>query len=141
MATDMEKTVKDWIAAWNSHDVVKAMRFYTDDCTVENVAAGTARHGKNEATANLKTTFVDTPDFKLEQKATFISENGVCGEVIMSGTPVRSSNPAIPVTGKHYSVRVAYLTEWEKGKIKRHSVYWDNVAIMQQLGLMPGSPK
>jgi steroid delta-isomerase-like uncharacterized protein len=141
MATDMEKMVKDWFAAWNSHDTEKIGRFYTDDCIFEGVAMGAVCHGKNELTAYIKSMVIDYPDLKIEQKATFSSENWVSGEVIMSGTQVHSSNPAIPATGKRFSVRGAYISEWQKGKIKRHSYYQDQLAVMQQLGLMPGPSK
>lgn len=140
MATDVEKVVKDWFAAWNSRDVEKIARFYADDCMYESVATGNIYHGKNELIANFKTYFTNYPDFRIEQKATFYCKNAVCGEVIISGTQVHSSNPAIPATGKSFSIRGAYISEWQKGKVKRHSYYQNQLTVMQQLGLMPGVP-
>ena len=100
-------------------------------------------HNEERVIANAiaAATAIDYPDFEIEQKATFYSENAVCGEVIMSGTQVHSSNPAIPATGKPFSARGAYISEWQNGKIKRHAYYQDMVTVMQQLGLMPTLPK
>jgi len=141
MAIDMTKLATGWFAAWNSRDPEKIAQFYTDDCIFEVVAEGAVCNGKNELTAYIKGMAIDYPDFKIEQKATFYSENAACGEVIMSGTQVHSSNPAIPATGKPFSARGAYISEWQKGKVKRHAYYEDYMTIMQQLGLMPTPPK
>jgi|WetSurMetagenome_2_1015567.scaffolds.fasta_scaffold346258_1 steroid delta-isomerase-like uncharacterized protein len=142
MAADLKKLFKDWMAAWDSLDTEKISQFYTDDCIYDNVATGLAFHGKKEFIAGIKITFKDIPDFKVEIKTAFYSENAVCGEFTMSGTQAHSSNPAIPSSGKHFSLPVAFITEWQQDKLKRHTVYYDFRAFMQQLGLMPGvSPK
>jgi len=140
MATVKEKLVKDWYAAWNAHDIDKTLAFYTDDCLYEGVAAGTIAHGKQELAANLKRSFTDYPNSKLDFSYTFYSENVVCGEFVMSATQVHSSNPAIPMTGKSFSVRGGYFSEWQNDKVKRHTIYYDNLAIMRQLGIMPAPP-
>ena len=140
MAIIKEKLVKDWYAAWNSHDVEKTLGFYTDDCMYDSVGTGQVVHGKKELAGYLKTMFNDFPDSKLDFKSTFYSENIVCGEFLLSATQAHSSNPAIPMTGKSYSVRGAYVSEWQNDKVKRHTVYQDYLTIMRQLGLMPNVP-
>jgi steroid delta-isomerase-like uncharacterized protein len=140
MVTDMKKLVKDWFVAWNSGDAEKLVKFYTDDCLYEMVARGAVYHGKNELATYYKNSLANYTNQKLEQKATFYSENAVCGEFVLSGTQVHSNNPAIPA-GKTFSERGAYISEWQNGKVKRHSVYTDYLTIMQQLGQMPASAK
>ena len=137
MAKDMKDIVKDWFTAWNSHDVNKLAAFYADDCIYEQVQIGTVCNGKKEFTENVSAMFADFPDVKIEQKFTLISENAVCGEVVISGTQAHSSDPAIQATGKSFSARGAYVSEWQNGITKRHSFYADGMTIMQQLGLMP----
>ena len=134
MAIDMEKLVKDWFAAWNSRDAEKIARFYTDDGIFEEVPTGKVSRGKNELIATFKNIFIDYPDLKCEQKATFYSPNAVCGEFVMSGTHAHGTNPTT-AAGKHISVRVAYIVELQKDKIKRHADYFDGLTIGQQLGL------
>ena len=140
MAIIREKLVKDWYAAWNSGNLEKVSEFYTDDCIYENAATGEVRHGKKEMAASLQNLIADYPDFKLEFKSTFYSENAVCGEYIMSATFVHSSNPDIPANGKKFAVRGAYISEFQNEKAKRHTIYQDYLTTMRQLGLMPTPP-
>ena len=135
-----EKVVQDWYSAWNSHDIEKILGFYTDDCLYEGVAMGTVAHGKQELVANLKRIFTDYPDTRLDFSSTFYCENVVSGEFVMSGTQAHSSNPAIPMTGKSFSVRGGYFSEWQNGKVKRHAVYQDYLTVMRQFGLIPSPP-
>ena len=135
MAIDKEKLMKDWFAAWNTRDAESIARFYRDDGIFEEVPTGKVSRGKNELIATLKNIFIDYPDLKCEQKATFYSPNAVCGEFVMSGTHAHSSDPAVPATGKNISVRVAYILELQKDKIKQHTIYFDGFTLRQQLGL------
>ena len=135
MAIDKEKLVKDWFKAWNSRDAENIARFYADDGIFEEVPTGKVFRGKNELIAAFKNIFIDYPDLKCEQKATFYSPNAVCGEFVMSGTHAHSTGPAVPATGKNMSVRVAYIIELQKDKVKRHTDYFDALTIRQQLGL------
>ncbi len=136
MTVDKKKLVRDWFAAWNSCDAANIARFYTDDGTFEEVASGKLSRGRDELVATFKGIFVDYPDLKCEQRDTFYCPAAVCGEFVMSGTHASGADPAAPSAGKRISVRVGYLVELEKGKIKRHADYFDRLTIGQQLGLI-----
>jgi steroid delta-isomerase-like uncharacterized protein len=140
MSMVKENLVKDWYAAWNSHDIEKTLAFYTEDCLFESVAPGRFLHGKKELSDYLTILFKEFPDSKLDFTSTCHFENTVCGEFIMTGTQAYSSNPAIPMTGKSISVRGSYFSEWDNNKVKRHTVYEDYLTIMRQLGVMPSPP-
>jgi steroid delta-isomerase-like uncharacterized protein len=129
MAVDLKKLFNSWMAAWDSLDAEKIGQCYTDDCIYENVATELVCHGKKEFIASTKASFKDIPDLKVKIKTAFYSENAVCGEFTMSGTHTAS--------GKHFSVPVAYITEWQQDKLKRHVLYYDFRAFVQQLGLKP----
>jgi len=141
MATDMEKMMKDYIAAWNSHDVNKILSFFTDDCVYEDAALGVVNHGKKELRAFAKFIFTDMPDFKLEIKSAFSAGDWAVDEAVMTGTFAHSSIPGMQATGKRFSVRAASIRELRKGKISRNTDYWDRVTYMQQVGAMPAPPK
>ena len=142
MATDMEKLVEDWFAAWNSRDSEKLGRFYTDDAVFDHVASGRVFRGKNELLAFFKATFIEYPDFKIEQKVAFYSANAVCSEVVVSGTHAHSTDPAVIAASKHFSVRGAAINEWKNGKVKRTTYYEDELTVLRQLSLIPNiSPK
>jgi steroid delta-isomerase-like uncharacterized protein len=136
MAVDKEKLVKNWFAAWNSRDPEEISRFYADDGIFDHVPSGKVSHGKDELIATFTGIFIDYPDLRCEQKATFYSPNAVCGEFIMSGTHARSSDPQDPASGKHISVRVGYIVEMQGDKLKRHTDYFDQLTIGQQLGMI-----
>jgi steroid delta-isomerase-like uncharacterized protein len=141
MATDVEKMMKDYMAAWNSHDVDKILSFFTDDCVYEDVATGVVNHGKKELISWANNLFTNMPDFQIEIKSGFGAGDWGGSEWVMTGTHAHSSNPAIPATGKRFSVRGASITEFQKGKISRNTDYWSLATFLQQVGLMPAPPK
>jgi len=141
MATDLEKMMNDYFAAWNTHDVEKMLSFFTDDIVYEDVAMGKVNRGKKELKDGISYTFVDFSDFKLEIKSSFIAGDRGAVEWVMSGAFVHSSVPGLRATGKRFSVRGASIIEFRKGKISRGSDYWDRATLDQQVGLMPGPPR
>jgi len=141
MATDVEKMMKDYFAAFNSHDVNKFLSFFTDDCVYEDAALGVVWHGKKELNGVINSVFTNVPDLKHEMKSAFGAGDWAGSEWVGTGTHFHSSNSAVPATGKHSSVRGASIIEMRKGKISRNTDYWDRVTFMQQIGLMPAPSK
>ncbi|MBL7209749.1 MAG: ester cyclase [Dehalococcoidia bacterium] len=139
MATDIERTMKDYLAAWNSHDVDKILSFFTDDCIYEDVAAGNVSRGKEELKAFISFTFAAFPDFKLDSKSVFGAGDWGASEWVMSGTQA-GDLPGIPATGKSFSARGASIMELHKGKLSRNTDYWNFASFLQQVGLLPGPP-
>ena len=140
MASDVEKIVKGGHEAWNSHDPDKVVSVYTDDCVCDSVPMGVVFHGKDEVKALAKQLSTDYPDFHYEPKSWFASGNKVASEWVWTGTHKHSSNPAIPATGKRFSVRGVSILELRQGKMSRATFYWNLADLMQQLGLMPKAP-
>jgi len=139
MATDVERMLEDYLAAWNSHDVEKIASFFTDDCVYEDVAMGAVNRGKEQVKAFVSGTFTAFPDFKLERTSSFVAGDWRGAEWIMSGTHT-GDIPGLPVTGKSFSTRGASITELHEGKIRRNSDYWNLASFLQQLGLLPEAP-
>ena len=140
MANDIEKMIKGWAAAWNSHDADKTISFYTDDCVLEDNGMGGVSHGKKEMVAFCKSVFVDFPDMSIRSKLLCKTGNRVALEWTMTGTQAHSSNPAIKATGKSISAKGASIIEIHNGKIKRETFYYNTLTVMQQLGAIPGKP-
>lgn len=134
-----------YIAAWASHDVEKIASYFTDDCVYEDLALGVVLHGKEGLKAFVNSTFAAYPDLKFEPKSSFVSALGRFGfgragaEWIMSGTHRGDLHihglPILPATGRSFSVRGVSVIEMRKGKIKRHSDYYDNASVLRQLGV------
>jgi steroid delta-isomerase-like uncharacterized protein len=140
MTNDLEKIIKDWTAAWNSHDLDKTISLYTDDCVLED-NLDVVCHGKKELVAFCKSTFIDFPDLRLESKSLFNTVNWVALEWTMTGIQAHSSNAATPATGKSVSVRGASIIEIHNGKIRRETYYYNVLTVMRQLGLIHGMPQ
>jgi len=136
MATDMERMLRDYAAAWSSGDVEKVVFFLTDDCVIENVGSGTAYRGQEEIKAWVRGNFASTPDFKIEVISLFVAGDWVGVEWIQSGT-YTGEVAGTEVTGKHFSGRGASIIELREGKIRREAIYWDSLSFLRQLGVMP----
>lgn len=135
MLNDIEKMLKDYIAAWNSHDVEKIATFFTEDGVHEDVAVGSVFHGKNELKAGISPLFAACPDFNLEVKAFFGIADWLAQEWVMSGTQTGNfGGIGIPATGKSFSIRGASITKLREGKIARNTDYWNLTSMLQQLG-------
>lgn len=141
MATDLEKMMNDYVAAWNSHDVERIVSFFTDDGVYEDVSLGKVNRGKKEVKDFISSMFVDFPDFKIEMKSSFFTRDRGAAEWVMSGTFAHSSISGLPATGKSFSERGVSVNEFRKNKISRNSDYWNMASFLQQVGLMPGPQK
>jgi len=139
MATDVKKTFRDYIEAWNSHDLERIVSYVTDDIVFEDVAMARVMRGREELKGFGKDSFVAFPDFKIELKVIFTSGNWAGAEWFMSGTFLGDS-PGLSPTGKSFSVRGASICELRGGKLKRESLYYDGLTFLQALGVMPGMP-
>jgi steroid delta-isomerase-like uncharacterized protein len=135
MTTDIDKMFKDYIAAWNSHDVEKIAAFFTENGIHEDVAVGSVFHGRNELKAGINPLFVACPDLKLELKSLFGTADWVAQEWTMTGTQTGAfSGLGIPATGKIFSIRGASITKLRGRKIARNTDYWNLISMLQQLG-------
>ena len=135
MTADIEKMIKNYIAAWNSHDAKKIASFFTEDGVHEDIAIGSVYHGRNELKAGLIPLFAACPDFKLEIKSLFSTTDFVAQEWVMTGTQTGALDGlGIPATGKSFSIQGASITKLRRGKIARNTDYWNLMSMLQQLG-------
>jgi steroid delta-isomerase-like uncharacterized protein len=97
---------------------------------------GVINRGKEEVKAFLNEFFNSTPDISLEINAAFIAGDWGASEWVMSGTNL-SDFMGFPASGKRYTFRGASITEYENGKIRRNTDYYDFTSILQQVGYLP----
>jgi steroid delta-isomerase-like uncharacterized protein len=133
--------IKEYTAAWNSHDAEKLASFFTDDCVYEEVALGKITRGKEEFKAFINGFFAAFPDTNFELTSNFNSGNWYCAEWVWTGTH-KGPMAGLPATGRRFAVRGVSVGELEEGKIKRNSEYYNKMDLLQQLGikLVPASP-
>jgi steroid delta-isomerase-like uncharacterized protein len=137
MATDIELWVKEEEEAWSSQDVEKILSYYTDDCVYEDLAIEKVSRGKDEVRAFCENALRAFPDFKVETKSFFYSGNQICIEGVMTAT-YKADIPGLPpANGKAYSVRAAHICQLREGKAFRVTDYYNLMAVMTQLGMLP----
>jgi steroid delta-isomerase-like uncharacterized protein len=121
MAEKTQKTIHELIAAISSHDVEKMASLFTEDCLYEDVALGSAMHGREALKTGYRNLFSSIPDFKLELESLFIADDWVGSEWVMTGTPI---------TGENFSIRGASISQLQGGKIKRNADYYDPASLL-----------
>jgi len=132
----IEKIFQAYTDAWNSHDVKKIAAFFTENGIHEDLAIGSIYRGKDELKAGISPLFAACPDFKLELRSLFDSNDWVGQEWVMTGTQSGAFRAlGIPTTGKKFLIRGASITKLSRGKIARNTDYWNLMSMLQQRGL------
>ncbi len=70
----------------------------------------------------------------------FASEDQVVVEFIGRGTntgPLHMPTGDIPATGRHLELSFCEVIQCRNGKIVNFHIYFDNMTLLQQLGLVP----
>jgi steroid delta-isomerase-like uncharacterized protein len=127
--------LREWAAAWSSHDLDRVASLFTDDCIYEDVTMNVVNRGKDQLKAFGAAFFAALPDFRIELTEFFTSGDRGSMEWVMSGTH-RGDLPGIPATGEPVSLRGCTICELRGGKIRRNSDYWDMATFLKQIGHM-----
>ena len=120
---------------WSAHDLDRLLPLFTDDVVYEDVTMGVVNRGRSQLRAFAEAFFSGFPDITFELRSSVANGAGGSGEWIMRGTH-RGDLPGMPATGKRMEVRGASTFEFEGGRIRRCSDYWDMATFLKQLGLM-----
>jgi len=132
-AVEGTDVIRDYAAAWCSHDVNSLLAVFTNDCIFEDVTLGVTNRGKEELKAFAETFFRFAPDLRLEVAHSAIGREFAACEWVFSGTQ-RMEFMGKPANGKRWSFRGVSFIELADGKIKRLSDYWNLSAFLEQLG-------
>jgi steroid delta-isomerase-like uncharacterized protein len=121
--------------AENSHDVEKLIALVTDDIVIEDVPFvpfGMVMKGKDGVRQGYAFFFEAAPDYKIEPKSWVTSDKSFASEWVLTATQ-KGDFPGIPASGKRFSIRGCSFGEFENGKLKRKSDYWDYASLKKQL--------
>jgi steroid delta-isomerase-like uncharacterized protein len=136
MATNSnDNLLKQIIEAENSHDIEKLVALVTDDVVIEDVPFvpfGMVMKGKDGVRQGYAGFIEATPDFKREPKCWVTSDKSFASEWVLTATQ-KGDLPAIPASGKHFSIRGCSFGEFENGKLKGRRNYWDYSTLTKQL--------
>jgi steroid delta-isomerase-like uncharacterized protein len=128
--------VNNLFAAWNSHNVEQAAKFYAEDYVGTDVAQATPQQGRD----GVKTFFAGylkaIPDFFFTVEDIVADGNRVVVAWNVRGTH-QGALMNIPPTGRPVSSRgVAWLT-LQDGHVQRATYIWDLAGLLRSIGLLP----
>ena len=130
------------IAAWNAHDVERALAVFPDDVVWIDVSSPQPLRGKDAIGQYLQSWFTAFPDLNITIKNRVATEDQIANEIEFVGTnngplQLAPGAPAIPATGRKVTGKGTYFVRFKDGKpVEVHS-YPDAAGMMMQLGLMP----
>ncbi len=133
---------EEFLAAWDTHDVDRALAILSDDVVWQDVGNPTPMRGKAAVRPYLQSWFTAFPDLKSEVKNRVVTEDQVASEVAFTGTntgplQMAAGAPAMPATGKQVNGKGTYFLRIRNGKAVEVHTYPDTAGLMMQLGMMP----
>ena len=138
---DNIQVAQKWIEALNAHDVSQFDK-YRGPGYLFDVPDFPGPVGVDEEITFTQAIFEAFPDMRFDAKQTIAQGDFVVMNGVMAGThdgPLAMPNgQTVPATGKKATVPLSDTFEVANGKIVRNSLYYDNLGMMVQLGLMPG---
>jgi predicted ester cyclase len=136
---DAQQVGADFVAAFNDHDESRIRELNAENSVVE--APGDVHVEGREATTQYAMAWLNAfPDARLNVKNEFVSGDWVVQEFTFEGTHEGTlSGPAgeIPATHRRLNGRGVQIFRVEGDAVVDTRLYFDQVQIMTQLGLMP----
>ena len=127
--------------AINERDIPKMLEFFTDD-VVWSQPFGEPVVGRAEADRLLHEMYAMMPDlrFDLDTDNLLVSQDGTHAASVwrLTGTMTGVAKPFdYQPTGRSATVQGACVYQFQDGRIARHTILYDGLDLMQQLGLLP----
>ena len=125
---------------FNAHDFSRLDEAISPEFVNHNGAPGTPKgpEGQRQVQERLYAAF---PDMRFEIEDVFTSENRIAVLGWMNGTQEGQFGP-FPPKGQSFRVRQIHTFSFdEAGLLTEHLAVRDDVAMLQQLGHMPGPPQ
>ncbi|GAC1484641.1 MAG: ester cyclase [Solirubrobacteraceae bacterium] len=138
--SDPKAVIDRALQAWRARDAEAFARCYAEDATI-HAPGGVELRGPEGAKQFLATWNEGVPD----NDVTLTNEH-VCGSVLVqeavftgthTGALQAPNGEVIPATGRSLSARYAEVFEIEGDRIASDRLYFDQVELLIQLGLMP----
>lgn len=133
------KVAAEALAAFNAHDEARMRALYSDDATLE--APGEVRIEGGDGAVGYAMAWLNAfPDARLEVHDEVAAGDWVVQRFTFSGTHdelLASPTGDIPATHRRIDGRGLQMLRISGGKIAEEHLYFDQVQVMTQLGLMP----
>jgi predicted ester cyclase len=137
--TDPRQVSEENVAALNAHDLDRLRATYADDARLD-APGPTSLKGGDAAREYVAVWLRAFPDARQTVLNAFAAGDWVVQEFLFEGThtgTLDSPDGEIPPTNRRASGRGVQIQRIENGAIAEERVYFDQVEILTQLGLMP----
>lgn len=122
---------------WNKHNTKLIDELFTSDAVIHNPQDPTVAKGPLGAKASVETYLTAFPDLKITIEKEICDGDYVVQHLRAIGTNTGQLN-GMPATGKKSNVTGSMTTKFDhNGKIVEVWSFFDNLGLMQQLGVIP----
>ena len=129
--------------ALNAHDAAKIGELLAEDVSYWEANLPAPIKGRKAVEDHFRENWKPFPDASIRSINRIVSGEWVADESAWSAThkgPIQApGQPPIPPTNKRVQANAVAIAHVLGGKVKSLNIYYDNMAVMAQLGLMPGS--
>jgi ketosteroid isomerase-like protein len=141
--SEAKKVLEQAIERWNATDRDGWAALYTDDVVYEAPGVASASKYFSFSSANPEIRAPAAPDRRSSEVVLFAEGDHVVEQARYTGTHTgtwRNSDGAeIPATGNKVDLTFVGVFRVENGKISSIRLYYDQIEVFAQLGLMPGA--
>lgn len=140
--SEMERTWGEHLAAeFGTRDIEATLATMVDEPFLTNVPVGTGGRGKEEVRVFYNEFIASWPDdVRMEPRNRVVGADQLVDEVHVTFThakPMEWLLPGVPPTGRLIEMDVAIVVPFEDGRIAGERIYWDQAAVLRQVGLFP----
>ena len=121
---------------WNKHNPKVLDELFSNDATLHNPQDPNVAKGPQGAKTSLQTYLTAFPDVKLTIEKEIADGEYVVQHLRAIGTNTGPFN-GMPATGKKADTTGVMTTKFDNGKIVEVWSFFDNLGLMQQLGVIP----
>src|SRR5690349_13006726 len=137
--SDSRSAFDAWIEAFNAHDEAAIRGVTADDCTFEG--PGGVRLEGGDAVSGYAMVWLNAfSDAKLHVDQVLVDGDWVSNTGVFKGThdgTLASPDGDVPATGRTLEGRCSQFVRFADGKAVEEHLYFDQIDVMTQLGLMP----
>jgi steroid delta-isomerase-like uncharacterized protein len=137
--TDTKQLANRFIEAFNAHDEKALLALDTPDSTFSAPGAATL-HGAQASTGYAMAWLNAFPDARMVIRNLTITDDTIVQEFTFEGThtaTLHAPTGDVPATNRRLSGRGAQVLKVRDGLIADTQLYFDQVDVLTQLGLMP----
>jgi predicted ester cyclase len=137
--TDTRSTFDAWVEAFNAHDEARVRNSTADNCIFEG-PGGVRLEGVDAVTSYIMVWLTAFPDARLHVDTVVVDGDWVAMTAMFKGTHdavLAGPDGDIPPTNRRVEGRCSQTVRFQDGKAVEEYLYYDQVDLLTQLGLMP----